>query len=194
MISNANSIIVFYYCSEIILRKRIYIYCLRQFLYPSEEDMYKLIRFLVGRLSESSRTAVSPDSKYTSNADAMVIIEDVGNSFKDATGDEGLDLHTKVEGLRLKTEEDMSVIVGVNKGGNVETDNVGLTGVENGVDLNQRNYVGGTGGDMSQDGGQHELEQAPVSVSENLSQASITFYLKFITIKSHLENKQGIFF
>lgn len=28
--------------------------CLRQFLYPSEEDSYKLVRFLVERLAESS--------------------------------------------------------------------------------------------------------------------------------------------
>lgn len=31
-----------------------YMSCLRQFLYPSEDDLYKLIRFLVERLSESS--------------------------------------------------------------------------------------------------------------------------------------------
>lgn len=31
-----------------------YMSCLRQFLYPSEEDSYKLIRFLVEKLSESS--------------------------------------------------------------------------------------------------------------------------------------------
>lgn len=27
--------------------------CLRQFLYPSEDDMYKLVRFLIEKLSES---------------------------------------------------------------------------------------------------------------------------------------------
>lgn len=31
-----------------------YMYCLRQFLYPSEEDLYKLVRFLVEKLSTSS--------------------------------------------------------------------------------------------------------------------------------------------
>lgn len=31
-----------------------YVCCLRQFLYPSEEDLYKLVRFLVERLSGSS--------------------------------------------------------------------------------------------------------------------------------------------
>lgn len=44
------------YCysySEIMLRTD-YMSCLRQLLYPSEEDLYKLVRFLVERLSEPS--------------------------------------------------------------------------------------------------------------------------------------------
>ncbi|GJW83092.1 coiled-coil domain-containing protein 22 [Tanacetum coccineum] len=44
-----------------------------KFLYPSEEDMYKLIRFLVGRLSELSTNAVSPDTKFNNvNADGCI--------------------------------------------------------------------------------------------------------------------------
>ncbi|XP_071725718.1 uncharacterized protein [Rutidosis leptorrhynchoides] len=124
--------------------------------------MYKLIRFLLGRLSESSQTTVSPDSKYTNNnADAKVNIEDVGISFKDVTSDEGLDLHTKVEGLRLKNEEDVALDDG-NKAGNVETHNVG---VGNGGDLTESNSVNGNKG-----GGQHEPEQEPMSANENSPQ------------------------
>ena len=33
--------------------------CLQQFLYPSEEDLYKLVRFLVEKLPESSEGAIS---------------------------------------------------------------------------------------------------------------------------------------
>lgn len=38
--------------------------CLRQFLYPSEEDLYKLIRFLVERLSESSELGKDVDGNH----------------------------------------------------------------------------------------------------------------------------------
>ncbi|KAK1418545.1 hypothetical protein QVD17_27690 [Tagetes erecta] len=74
-----------------------------QFLYPSEEDMYKLIRFLVGRLSDSSQTAVSPETKVT-NAIATI---NIGNL--DADG-EGQDLHTKVEDLKLRTDEALDIV------------------------------------------------------------------------------------
>jgi hypothetical protein len=36
---------------------------LRQFLYPSEEDLYKLVRFLVERLSELSEDRRTADVK-----------------------------------------------------------------------------------------------------------------------------------
>ncbi|KAK9057177.1 hypothetical protein SSX86_024544 [Deinandra increscens subsp. villosa] len=80
-----------------------YISSLRQFLYPSEEDMYKLIRFLVGRLSESSRAAVAPETK-DDNATAMINVDDLERSNENADH-EGHDLHTKVEVLKLRTDD-----------------------------------------------------------------------------------------
>lgn len=69
-----------------------------KFLYPSEEDMYRLIRFLVGKLSESS-----PNTKdNTSNA--MINVEKSERSSNDANHEEQ-DLHTKVNGLKLRTED-----------------------------------------------------------------------------------------
>lgn len=73
-----------------------------KFLYPSEEDTYRLIRFLVGKLSESSPTAVSPNTK-DNNANAMIKDE----SSERSTNDVEKDLHTKVKGVKL-TEEVVS--------------------------------------------------------------------------------------
>lgn len=102
--------------------------CLRQFLYPSEEDMYKLIRFLVGRLSESSQTSVSANVK-DSNANGMMNVENTKRSSSD-DDNERRDLHTEVKGLTPRTEEELNSIQYVeediagdvvNKGGNLKT-------------------------------------------------------------------------
>ncbi|XP_076897034.1 uncharacterized protein LOC143550223 [Bidens hawaiensis] len=74
-----------------------------KFLYPSEEDMYKLIRFLVGRLSESSRTAVSPETK-DNKASATINVDSREISINEVD-DEGQDLHTQVEDLKLRSDE-----------------------------------------------------------------------------------------
>ncbi|KAL8205736.1 hypothetical protein R6Q57_009287 [Mikania cordata] len=63
-----------------------------KFLYPSEEDTYKLIRFLVGRLSESSQTAVTSEAK------------DNINNLETSIDNEEQDLHTNVELLKLTTD------------------------------------------------------------------------------------------
>jgi hypothetical protein len=50
--------------------------CLRQFLYPSEEDLYKLVRFLVERLyelSEDRRTADVKDVNARSRPDFVLV-------------------------------------------------------------------------------------------------------------------------
>ncbi|XP_018813451.1 coiled-coil domain-containing protein 22 isoform X2 [Juglans regia] len=85
--------------------------CLRQFLYPSEEDLYKLIRFLVERLSEISedrRTADVKDAKgrgRIKDDDQKSTSED--RQKKDNNG--GVDLsckkgRVKLEDLRLNIE------------------------------------------------------------------------------------------
>ncbi|XP_024968754.1 coiled-coil domain-containing protein 22 isoform X2 [Cynara cardunculus var. scolymus] len=122
--------------------------------------MYKLIRFLVGRLSESSTTAVSPNAK---------------------------DLHTKVEDLNLRSQEAVSNSIqyaekdiaadDINRDGKSNTDNVGLSGMENGISLTEdtqysRNSAGGDRGVISQEDGQHKLEQAQMSLQEKSSQTS----------------------
>ncbi|KAI3675753.1 hypothetical protein L1987_85346 [Smallanthus sonchifolius] len=123
-----------------------------KFLYPSEEDMYKLIRFLVGRLSESSPTAVSPE--YTKDN-----VDNLERSSKDAD-DEGQDLHTKVEDMKLRTDEVASHSIPYAE--DVVTDNVGLTGMENGRGLT----------DDTQEDGQHKFEQSTMSLQGISSQTS----------------------
>lgn len=135
-----------------------------KFLYPSEEDMYKLIRFLVGRLSESSPTAVSPNTK-DNDANTMINIENCKRSSI-AADDEGQDLHTKVEDLKLRTEEMVSnsnqyegkdiAADDANRGGNSVIDNVGFRSL---TEDTQHSRI-------------HKLEQAQISLRENSSQMS----------------------
>lgn len=66
-------------CSEIMLRTDC-MCSLRQFLYPSEEDLYKLVRFLVERLSES------PEGVKTSRVDNV----DDGKKMKKETSEENM--------------------------------------------------------------------------------------------------------
>ncbi|KAG2682640.1 hypothetical protein I3760_11G200300 [Carya illinoinensis] len=78
--------------------------CLRQFLYPSEDDLYKLIRFLVERLSEISedrRTADVKDVKgrgRIKDDDKKSTSED--QQQKDNNG--GVDLSCKKVGAKLE--------------------------------------------------------------------------------------------
>ncbi|KAE8098898.1 hypothetical protein FH972_016926 [Carpinus fangiana] len=82
--------------------------CLRQFLYPSEEDLYKLVRFLVERLSELSedrRTADVKDVRRTEEDDLKRSSED----WPKRTDNEGVDFSVgkvgdRLKDLRLKTE------------------------------------------------------------------------------------------
>ncbi|KAI3769126.1 hypothetical protein L6452_00226 [Arctium lappa] len=156
-----------------------------KFLYPSEEDMYKLIRFLVGRLSESSPTAVSPNTK-DNDSNAMINIENRRRSSV-AADDEGQDLHTKVEYLKLRTEamvlnsiqyaEKDIAADDANRGGNLISGNVGFAVMENGRSLTEdsqysRNSAGGEVGVISQEDSRHKLEQAQMSLRENSSQTS----------------------
>lgn len=65
---------------------------IRQFLYPSEEDLFNLVRFLVGKLSESS--APSDENKRTCDA-------------KEELSDEGETMHSvetldRLKDLRLR--------------------------------------------------------------------------------------------
>lgn len=81
-----------------------YMCCLRQFLYPSEDDLYKLIRFLVERLSEISedrRTADVKDVKgrgRIKDDDKKSTSED--QQQKDNNG--GVDLSCKKVGAKLE--------------------------------------------------------------------------------------------
>ncbi|KAA8527087.1 hypothetical protein F0562_008684 [Nyssa sinensis] len=82
-----------------------------KFLYPSEEDLYKLVRFLVERLSELSEVGITAD-KRNINASATIMNDDLKGTSKDWTpkaDSQGVDLNdqevrTGLKGLRLKTE------------------------------------------------------------------------------------------
>jgi hypothetical protein len=87
-----------------------YMCCLRQFLYPSEEDLYKLIRFLVERLSELSEDRRIADVK--DNNDRRRIKEDdlksSSTELPEKADNEGIDscekVGAKLKDLKLKTE------------------------------------------------------------------------------------------
>ncbi|KAM0995654.1 hypothetical protein ACFX2C_005759 [Malus domestica] len=80
-----------------------------QFLYPSEEDSYKLIRFLVERLSDSSEVSQKAGPKGV-NEEREVKEDGFQSSLEDhKTGDEGPDLshdksRAKLDELTLKGE------------------------------------------------------------------------------------------
>ncbi|KAI3810194.1 hypothetical protein L1987_19804 [Smallanthus sonchifolius] len=130
-----------------------------KFLYPSEEDMYKLIRFLVGRLSETSRTAVSPEYTKDNNATATINVNNLERSVKD-DDDEGQDLHTEVEDMKLRTDEVASHSIQYAE--DVVTDNAGLTGMENGRGLT----------DDTQEDVQRKFGQSTMSLQGISSQTS----------------------
>ncbi|GKA47294.1 coiled-coil domain-containing protein 22 isoform X2, partial [Tanacetum coccineum] len=164
------------------------------FLYPSEEDMYKLIRFLVGRLSELSTNAVSPDTKFN-NVNATVNIDHLGQISNDADTEER-NLHTKVEDLKLRTDEVVSSSIQCTEDvaaekGNSETNKVGLSDMENGGGSAEdtqlsRKSAGGKGEVISQEDVEYKLEQAPISHPDKSSQASIQL-LFFLQENVHSE-------
>jgi len=121
------------------------------------------------------------------NTDATINTENCISSSI-AADDEGQDLHTKVEGLKLRSEEVFSNSIqyaeqdiaadNFNRGGNSKTDNVGFMVMENGRSLSEdteysRNSVGAEGVVISQEDSRHKLEQAQMSLQGNSSQASI---------------------
>lgn len=72
---------------------------IRQFLYPSEEDLYKLVRFLVGKLSESSGARISSSGDEDSRSCAAK--EKLGGIGKTARNEEILN---GLNDLKLKTQ------------------------------------------------------------------------------------------
>lgn len=70
-----------------------YMSCLRQFLYPSEEDLFKLVRFLVERLSESSVGVKLPDLKDVNSTRKIRVEGSTDNSedWMEKADDRGLD-------------------------------------------------------------------------------------------------------
>lgn len=71
---------------------------IRQFLYPSEDDLYKLVRFLVGKLSESPGARTSPLGDEDSGSCAAK--EKLGGTGKTAESEEILN---GLNDLKLKT-------------------------------------------------------------------------------------------
>lgn len=85
--------------------------CLRQFLYPSEEDLYKLVRFLIEKLSESSEGGSIADKRNINIGNKIKENDTKSPSYflTERTDTQGVDpLHQKVggkwTGLKLKTE------------------------------------------------------------------------------------------
>ncbi|KAM7495661.1 hypothetical protein LguiB_030270 [Lonicera macranthoides] len=70
-----------------------------KFLYPSEEDMYKVVRFLVGRLSESSEAGKSTGRK---NIPCIKKRESLSKDCMDDTANEGLNSLKEKVVARLK--------------------------------------------------------------------------------------------
>ncbi|XP_012071072.1 coiled-coil domain-containing protein 22 homolog isoform X2 [Jatropha curcas] len=80
--------------------------CLRQLLYPSEEDLYKLVRFLVERLSESSNVVKIPHLNNVKATNKINENNSMGNleDWIEKTDSKGFDLdhpQEKLEDLSL---------------------------------------------------------------------------------------------
>lgn len=73
--------------------------CLRQFLHPSEDDSYRLVRFLVERLSEKNeRIKASPASDIASRPKMEINVRDSSEDM--ILNDETFDMHIqKVEAV-----------------------------------------------------------------------------------------------
>lgn len=89
--------------------------CLQQFLYPSEEDLYKLIRFLVERLPEASdgksKVLEDGDGRKETKADTSKCYY-VENQSNKIDTDDSVSTHQKVENkladLNIVAEETKS--------------------------------------------------------------------------------------
>lgn len=84
--------------------------CLRQFLYPSEEDSYKLVRFLVERLAESSGSGSRAGLKGVDDIRKVKKDSSKSNPVSHNSGDGSLDfsydkLGPKWDEFALKGEE-----------------------------------------------------------------------------------------
>lgn len=84
--------------------------CLRQFLYPSEEDSYKLVRFLVERLAESSGSGSRAGLKGVDDIKKVKEDSFKSNPASRKCGDDSLDfsydkLGPKWDEFTLKGEE-----------------------------------------------------------------------------------------
>lgn len=78
-----------------------YMCWLRQFLYPSEEDLYKLIRFLVERLSELPKKVKVADGK------GVDVRGNINKSTLEGNGETDLDhqkIRDQLEECRLENE------------------------------------------------------------------------------------------
>lgn len=86
-----------YFCNLLkLLLVTEYICCIRQFLYPSEEDLYKLVRFLVKRLSELPEGHGEAADKRNISTGENANAQRADLNFDGA--------RTKLEGLRMNTE------------------------------------------------------------------------------------------
>ncbi|XP_059666746.1 uncharacterized protein LOC132312404 isoform X2 [Cornus florida] len=88
-----------------------YVCCLRQFLYPSEDDLYKLVRFLVEKLSELSEVGESADTPgiNTNATTKEVHFKETPKDWIEKADRQGVDLNerevrTRLKDLGLQTE------------------------------------------------------------------------------------------
>lgn len=80
--------------------------CLQQFLYPSEEDMYKLVRFLVEKLPESSEGGKSLGGNDISVKEKLKEndLPGTSNHRMEKADDQGMDMQFPQLGARMKSE------------------------------------------------------------------------------------------
>ncbi|XP_057475079.1 LOW QUALITY PROTEIN: uncharacterized protein LOC130763142 [Actinidia eriantha] len=83
-----------------------------KFLYPSEEDLYKLVRFLVKKLSELAELVEAADKRSIGTSTITIEHDFKDSTFKEWTekaDNHGVDLivdgvRTRLKGLRMKSE------------------------------------------------------------------------------------------
>lgn len=96
------------YCSEIFLETE-YMCCLQQFLYPSEEDLYKLVRFLVEKLPESSEGAKSAEGNDIGPGNEIKEDDLLGTSkhWAEKDDNQGVDQHFLNVGAKSKENSEV---------------------------------------------------------------------------------------
>ncbi|KAK3021535.1 hypothetical protein RJ639_046483 [Escallonia herrerae] len=181
----------------------------QKFLYPSEDDMHKLVRFLVGRLSESSEDGKSSGKKDNHASSKLIEDESFQGTSKDQTTKIDNQPHeeqvlTRLEHLKLKTEVSESSVlepIDVYRASTQYFAKQKLVSIENDKDSNSMEHLENSGDNVSGNGEivsqGHDLElEKKVGYEINELQSREKLFLGEVKAKvsqlQHLEEQEEL--